>query len=254
MADYRIRLTQTLEFDEKREADIIKQVEVMKEQRNLGQFLSSAVRLAVAHPELLEYPLAAYGLKDERSEFFKELQKELVEQSKKIDEVYCIARKTYELALLGKRLALEGKSEQNLRAAFVLERQERELSDKLGLSLTGYTFASSRMEDTQKRAEDVVECAIESYDSILQELSDSLKVNVEAVGVTQTTVAEPQIPVAPVAAAAPIVAGPMVSDEVIDLGPPAIVAAPATESAGQDGDIVFGDGAGLDALSRFLGN
>lgn len=237
MARYDIRLTQVLSLDDKLEADTIKRIEQLRDKKELSGFLTSAVRLAVAHPELLSN---SYGPDETRTKFFATLRQDVAEQKKKVDSIYELSRRCYDLALLGKRIGLEGKANQLLRAGFILERQEKELSNLLGDDLGKSVYASDKMDSITERAEQVIEDAIQSYDGVLAELVSSQQVTVSS----EQKVAE-ETEVKAIEAVQPSVIIQPGGDEYIDLD---------DDTVGEDGPTVEfgGDDASLEALSAFL--
>lgn len=190
MGTYNIRLGSMLSFDEEQEKDIIKAIEALNASHKTGQFVSNLIRIALDNPEILDIKDGKYekgaiikqmervGMSYNRYTFITQVTKEVEAMTKKVDSIYEMVNKLYILAQMGKHLGLEEKTENLLSAEFILERQVKELQDTLGISLTSSMFASNKKEDTKKKAEDALEYIIETYDNILNELKNSIKVEV----------------------------------------------------------------------------
>lgn len=218
MADKNIRLGSNLTFDNEKEADIIKMIEYLNSKHKTGKFISSLIRLAVDCPEIIKKDTdgvlhmgSAMGdldvskLSEIRKNFMSDIIKQVSDIRDKVDKIYEQSLKTYTLAQLGKRISLEGKSENNLMAGFVLEKQLADLQRTLGVVFNDNAFLSNKVADTRKVAEDAVELAVESYSGILDELK-SIGTNVAVVG---NAVVETPAPVkietpAPVKAVEPV--------------------------------------------------
>lgn len=188
MGSSSIRVNTMLSFDEEQEKDIIQVVDGLVSSHRIGQFMSVLIRMAVDNPEILEKgndkfaegTLAAQiektGLSASRYNFFKAASKEVDDMKAKVDKIYDMVLKTYELALMGKYLGLEEKSKNEILANFVIQKQLKELQDTLGIQLTSSVFASNKAADTEKLAEDMLEYIISSYDNIISQLKENLTV------------------------------------------------------------------------------
>lgn len=195
MATHSIRLSSMLSFDEEQEKDIIEIVESMQTSHTIGQFLSTLIRLGVDNPEVFELKdgkctegsavkqLEKLGMSQIRYNFMRDVAKEVNGMKDKVDKIYEMVLKTYELALMGKHLGLEEKAENQILANFILQKQLKDLQDTLGIQLTSSVFASNKTQDTKKLAEDMLEYIIESYDSVVNQLKEM--VNVQPIVVQQ---------------------------------------------------------------------
>lgn len=171
-------------LDSVKEKEIIEQIESMADTRSLSHLVSHLVRLAFESPEVygdgnevrrLLLKMQEYGMTPTRYNYFKEIANEVAKIKSKVDSIYDLAYKTYILAQMGKRLGLEEKADANLRATFIAERQICNLCETLGIPELNYVYASNKLEDTHKKAEDVLEYILETYDGIIQELKLSMK-------------------------------------------------------------------------------
>lgn len=195
MATHSIRLSSMLSFDEEQEKDIIEIVESMQTSHTIGQFLSTLIRLGVDNPEVFELKdgkftegsavkqLEKLGMSQVRYNFMRDVAKEVNGMKDKVDKIYEMVLKTYELALMGKYLGLEEKAENQILASFILQKQLKDLQDTLGIQLTSSVFASNKTQDTKKLAEDALEYIIESYDSVVNQLKEM--VNIQPIVVQQ---------------------------------------------------------------------
>lgn len=181
-----VKVSSNLPFDEEQEQDIIKYLEKLQDSHKIGQFLATVVRAAYDCPELLSMnednastgPTAKQiqdlGMAPSRYQFFKSVTKEVSDMKDKVDKIYDMVLKTYELALMGKHLALEDKSKNEILANFILQKQLKDLQDALGVQLTSSVFASNKTQDVEKLANEVLEYIINSYDSVISELKDTV--------------------------------------------------------------------------------
>lgn len=176
-----IKLGATLSFDDIREKDILDKIEGLRSRHKLGEFISHLIRVAFESPEKLNSQaelaglmttLVAQGITMDRVDYFNKIENDIEEMKKKVDAIYTMATKNYTMALAGKKIGLEEKSESTLRAQFVLQRQINAMTDSLGVSLRE-PFESNKIQETREKAEEVIEYMIESYDGILQEIKAS---------------------------------------------------------------------------------
>lgn len=184
MGTHSIRLGSILSFDEDKEKDMIEIMEYLNSTHTTGRFFSNLVRIAFDNPEIIKLSkdgvekgkilqqMDEVGFSKKRDKFFKDIASEMLDIKKKIDMVYEMSLKTYTLAQMGKHLALEQKSENTLRAEFIIEKQLKDLQDKIGLTLGGTPFESGKLMETEKKADDILEYIIESYDNILNEIKE----------------------------------------------------------------------------------
>lgn len=183
MERYTIRLGSTLSFDKDKEKDIIEVVERLSSSHKLGPFISCLLRVALEDPndlkhrdnlvEALEY-INEYGMTIERHKFYKDVEGQISEMKRKVDEIYNMNLKLLTLAQFGKHLELESRTENMLRAQFILERQLEELTNILGVDNPGHIFESNKIQDTQEKSKEILEYIINTYDSLVEELKGSL--------------------------------------------------------------------------------
>ena len=188
MDDGKRRIGPTLMFDPNREKDILACIDKLNGTRELAHLISHLLRLAFESPEVfgtgkevlsLIDKMEKCGVSPTRYSYFNQLNKEVEAMKKKIDSIYEMSYKTYMLAQMGKHLGLEQKSENNLRASFILERQASEMCDILGVTNINHVFASNKLDDVKSKSGEVLEYIIDSYDGILSEIKDALNVNLD---------------------------------------------------------------------------
>lgn len=184
------RLGPDLYFDPQKEKDILEAVDYLASKKSLGHLVSHLLRLAFESPEVygngqevkqLVDKMTEYGMTPTRYNYFMQVSKEMEAMKKKIDTIYDMAYKTYTLAQMGKFLGLEEKSDNCLRATFLLERQVTDLCMSIGVTNLNHMFVSNKLEDTHEKADKVLEFILESYDNIISELKNSLTINVSGV-------------------------------------------------------------------------
>ena len=176
MSDYRVKLIATLSVDENKEKDLVDHIESLKERHKLGEFVTAALRVCWEHPEYLKesgYKGDTYGMTQERARFIQGISNNLSDLHKKVDAIYDMTVQLKTLAMMGKRLGLEQRSENSLRSAFLIQKQADELARLLGVSTLQPVWASNKMEIEQKKVEDIIETIITSYDGIIGELVES---------------------------------------------------------------------------------
>lgn len=187
----KIRRGPSLSFDPDKEKDLIDAVEKLSSSHKLGILMTHLLRLAFESPEVygngqevkdLIAKMSDLGMSPTRYTYFTQISKDIEAMKRKVDTIYDLSYKTYMLAQMGKFLGLEGKSDNNLLASFVLERQLTDLCTTLGVSNLNHSFNSNKLEDVHKKADTIMEFIIESYDSILNELKDSLNLQIVANG------------------------------------------------------------------------
>lgn len=178
-----IRLGSIISFDTEREADIIEFVQDLTSQHKLGRFLGYLLRLACETPEVLHYrektqpilkEMELLGVTPKRDEMFKKYNNDLLELKRRIDDLYEMAEKLYTLAIAGKALGLEERSEELLAAQFVVRHQTALIEQKLGRDSILYMYKSNSMQDAKKKAEDNLDMIISAYGDIFSELKQAI--------------------------------------------------------------------------------
>lgn len=195
-----IRFGSQLTFDEDKEKDIIDTIDTLNSSHKMGQFMSNLIRLAFDNPEILRVgadglekqamlqQVESSGMSVSRQRFMSGVTSEISDMKKKVDEVYNMAFKLYTLALMNKHLEIENKSDNSLRATFVLERQLRQLQDSLGVNIGDAVYESDKVTDVHARAEDCLEYIIEAYDGIIDEMKQVIAVGQQPQVVVQQAV------------------------------------------------------------------
>ena len=195
-----IRFGSQLTFDEDKEKDIIDTIDTLNSSHKMGQFMSNLIRLAFDNPEILRVgadglekqamlqQVESSGMSVSRQRFMSGVTSEISDMKKKVDEVYNMVFKLYTLALMNKHLEIENKSDNSLRATFVLERQLRQLQDSLGVNIGDAVYESDKVTDVHARAEDCLEYIIEAYDGIIDEMKQAIAVGQQPQVVVQQAV------------------------------------------------------------------
>ena len=195
-----IRFGSQLTFDEDKEKDIIDTIDTLNSSHKMGQFMSNLIRLAFDNPEILRIgadglekqamlqQVESSGMSVSRQRFMSGVTSEISDMKKKVDDVYNMVFKLYTLALMNKHLEIENKSDNSLRATFVLERQLRQLQDSLGVNIGDAVYESDKVADVHVRAEDCLEYIIETYDGIIDEMKQAIAVGQQPQVVVQQAV------------------------------------------------------------------
>lgn len=270
MGTYTTRLGCQLSFSEEKEADIIAIIQKLNATHKTGQFISNLIRIALECPEIIDKGsedyapgslmknMDSWGISYDRKQFFQSVTKDIASMKQKIDDVYEMAFKTYTLALMGKHLGLEEKSNNNLMASFMLERQLKDIQTKLGINITDSVYASNKALDVHDKSQEVLEFIIDVYSGIVTELANKLSVKELEIPVKQLEIPVGQVAVsnvpihqvAPIEKPQPIVEQPIKQEEITeeDKQQDAIV------DFGMEQPIEFGDSAeDLAALANFFG-
>ena len=119
--------------------------------------------------------ISAYGLSDRANSFYEQKNKEVKEMKDKIDAIYSMVLELYTLVKFGKRLGIEKRVENCARAEYLVERDMLKLLNGLGLSMGSSPFESAKIDTVQRKADDVLEYIIQSYDGIIKEIEASVK-------------------------------------------------------------------------------
>lgn len=248
MGTYTTRLGCQLSFSEEKEADIIAVIQKLNATHKTGQFISNLLRIALENPEVLDKGSGSYapgslmramencGISYDRQQFFQSISKDVANMKQKIDDIYDLAFKTYTLGLMGKHLQIEEKSNNELMATFILERQLKDIQTKLALNFADSIYASNKALDVQEKAEEVMEYIIESYSGIVNELMSKLEVK------------QIEVPVAIQATQQVVPVQPVQPQQVVPVQPQQVTPAikpqqPVTQPVedGEDEAIDFGD-------------
>jgi hypothetical protein len=177
-----VRLDSFVSFDETQEADIIESLEYLKSSHKMVKFLANLVRIAYDNPELIQKDLSSgkyntdslcnmyneYGMSVERYHSINEMKKNVNAMKEKVEKMYDMTLKTYTLAQMNKYVGIEIKSENQLMAQYVLEKQIKDIEETLGV--TGSVLASNKKQDAKKLADETLEYIIESYSGVVEEL------------------------------------------------------------------------------------
>jgi len=176
-----VRLGSYMTFDDVKEKDILDAMKYLNDSHKMGRFISNIVRIALENPEILCKKDGKYNAGDvlkaiedvdlpfERSSYINKATKEVEEMKVKVNSIFDMCQRMYTMALAGKKLGLEGKSDNLMMASFILERQIQEIQDTLGIG-TLTAFDSNKLDNTHKRADEALEYIINAYDGIVGEL------------------------------------------------------------------------------------
>ena len=211
--EHHIRLGSVLSFDEQKEADIIKVIEYLNSSHKTGQFMSNLIRIAFDCPEILSRnasgnletgervkAIEQLGFSDTRKAFINAVTKEVSDMKSKVDKVYDMTLKLYTLAQMGNRLGIEDKTKNLMISQFIIEKQLQELQTLLGVTLQDNIYASNKAANTEKIADEALEYIIESYGSLLTEMSENLRPTavIQQVPVQQVAITQEQVSSTPV--------------------------------------------------------
>lgn len=186
--DEKIKINSYLVLNAERERDLIQQVNELIAQRKLGTFITNLLKFALENPKLVD----DYGISKEkvntaqyRKVFFSGIESKLDSINDTLRKIERLTEKNYILALSGKRLGLDEKSETSLRALFLVEKQVEELRNALNIvdkSKLSNKYTEDKLNGIREHAEEILEYIIESYGDLVSEIK---VVQQEAVRINQ---------------------------------------------------------------------
>lgn len=160
----------SISFDEIKEQDIINWLESLSEKRQIGEVLSNMVKSAFDGDGTAFKNMNTTSLSVIRQQFFNEITQEVKAQTNKIDEVYSMCEDLYGLARLNKTVGLEAKTDNLMLTQFVLQRQQNQLKQTLGVDNVKVPYASDRLLDEKEKTEKVFGFIAEVYESYIAEI------------------------------------------------------------------------------------
>lgn len=177
MALTEIKKTITISLDDFREKDIINMVEELSTKKQFGDYVTMLIKASVDNPELIglsRVDMEEYSRKDNREQFFTQVEKDVNNMKRKIDSIFDMALSMYTLAQFGKRIGLEDRSKNMLQANFILQQQMNRLTETLGVQSIGQVYESNRIDLAQRKVDEILEYIVTSHDSIVSEIKSNL--------------------------------------------------------------------------------
>ena len=168
--EYKVKLGATLTFDFEIEKDIVAQVEKLKSQHKLGEFISNALRVVFEHPELLEKEaksLEYFKLTDNRKLFHEYVEDKIEKTAVKINETYKLAYELHSLAKFNKKFDMYETSKNILASQFILAKQVEDLKKILGVTTLEQTV---NLHKVNTNIDDVLEYIIMCHGEIVEEI------------------------------------------------------------------------------------
>lgn len=168
--EYKVKLGATLTFDFEIEKDIVAQVEKLKSQHKLGEFISNALRVVFEHPELLEKEaksLEEFKITDNRKLFHEYVEDKIEKTAVKINETYKLAYELHSLAKFNKKFDMYETSKNILASQFILAKQVEDLKKILGVTTLEQTV---NLHKVNTNIDDVLEYIIMCHGEIVEEI------------------------------------------------------------------------------------
>lgn len=274
MANKTIKLVANLTFDENKELDIVNMINYLNSHHKTGQFLSGLIRLAMDCPDIIMKntngeidmgpsmnKITVDGISTIRRDFMNNLNSKVDKLWEQVTDIRKMALQIYTLAQMNKFVGIEAKSENTLRASFVLEKQLSDLQRSLGTLLNDKQFIDERLKKSKEFSDETLEYIINTYDGIVLEIKNQFStVNTMVSQVVETRPAEPvETKQAETKQAETKVADTQVAEvaepaPVEESKPSNIINASDSTSDTEEEIIDFGsDPADLDLLSNFFG-
>lgn len=173
--EHKIRVGNTIAFDDRQEKDIIKAVDDLTDRRQLGKFIEESIRLVYNNPKEVKMLGFPCNTGDVRKQFFDKIDSEVSKIAEKVDKIYEQALIVYIAQKLGSGLALEDRALNIMEATIELERQTKSISDSLGLSAGSRVFARNQLTSTEEQADKVIEFIKDNYSKFVESLSGDLR-------------------------------------------------------------------------------
>lgn len=204
MGNKTIKLVANLTFDENKEQDIIEMIEYLNSHHKTGAFISGLIKLAMDCPEIImkntngEIDLGPSmrritvdGLSTLRKDFLNKLNLKVDNLWVQVGEIRKMALQVYTLAQMNKFIGIEGKSENSLRASFVIERQLSDLQRSLGTLINDKQFIDEKLAKSKDFADETLDYILSTYDGIVSEIKNqfnavnSMALNMQVASQTQ---------------------------------------------------------------------
>lgn len=179
LEDGKFRTGPALAFDPIKEKYIVERLDDLARSRKLGPLLSDIVRVVFDDPKQLNYEanmqkllseIKSLGMHPNTYDFFEQKNKEMAALKQRVDAIYTMVLQIYTLAMFGKRLGLEEQAKNSARAEFMLERQIEHMMTSLGMTYNRVLFESIKTDTVEKKAADMLEYLIKSYDGVIKEI------------------------------------------------------------------------------------
>lgn len=205
MANKTIKLVANLTFDEDKELDIVNMINYLNSHHKTGQFLSGLIRLAMDCPDIIMKntngeidmgpsmnKITVDGISTIRRDFMNNLNSKVDKLWEQVTDIRKMALQVYTLAQMNKFVGIETKSENTLRASFVLEKQLSDLQRSLGTLLNDKQFIDERLKKSKEFSDETLEYIINTYDGIVSEIKNQFStVNTMVSQVVETRPVEP---------------------------------------------------------------
>lgn len=275
MANKTIKLVANLTFDENKELDIVNMINYLNSHHKTGQFLSGLIRLAMDCPDIIMKntngeidmgqsmkKITVDGISTIRKDFMNNLNSKVDKLWGHVTDIRKMALQVYTLAQMNKFVGIEAKSENTLRASFVLEKQLSDLQRSLGTLLNDKQFIDERLKESKEFSDETLEYIINTYDGIVSEIKNQFStVSTMVSQVTESRPVETNVVEAvkpfetPVETKVADGAEPVRPVESVNESKPSnIINAGGSTSDTEEEIIDFGsDPADLDLLSNFFG-
>lgn len=171
--EYKVKVNSTLSFNLEAERDIVANIEKLKSQHRLGEFISNCIRVALDNPELLEKnntSLESFKLTDNRKKFMDATKIEISKVASKIEETYKLAYEMYTLAKFNKKFDLYSSSKNVIASQFILAKQVEDLKNLLGVVTLEQTVNLHKVDIS---TDDILEYIILAHQDIIDELKEN---------------------------------------------------------------------------------
>lgn len=171
--EHKIKLNTYLSFDSEKEADLIEKIDSLSSKKQLSYFVTNIIKFALENPVIIEkanITTNGYLSSKDRLDFFKGITTEVKEIEKKLTYLQEMVEHNYNLILLNKSIGLSGKTENEVLASFIIERELQLLKVKLGIQNLVTEERSQKLSEYHEKSEKLVEDIITKYDGIITEL------------------------------------------------------------------------------------
>lgn len=195
MSTYQLKIG-SISLDTEKDKYIIEFIEKLKNSHKTQEFIKQLLSVAIESPELMNNQVEFEKVIKQferfsgnlpKDQFIKSAEKEISNMQNKIDSIYEKVMEMYILSQFGKKNGLEDKSKNKLGAQFILQQQVNSLNKILGTDINT-EFISSKVKDQTEWADGVLSYILDSYDGLIRETINNVKIASLAIEKTETPV------------------------------------------------------------------
>lgn len=165
---YSVKLTTTVNLNGALEGDIVEILEELKKKHKVGEYVSNCIRVVSENPELAVrcgMDMLNSDPAKSRKEYFSNVYKEISKMEQRVDRIYKMCLGVYVTA----KLALGEQAKNIMAAQFILQKQIDDLKKELGVQSLNSVYASNKIKETDKLADDILEYIIQYHSELIKD-------------------------------------------------------------------------------------